>query len=420
MNKLDKAKDLKPRKKTPAEFKRECYLRHRDKYLEKDRLRRVANKDKKSAYNKEYKQKMTKRLREAKVRSIRILRLKDVFYQFIDYSKDRFDEVTVRLRSANINKFFDYLDFLRVKRSSYCNKYWKEHGKFPKEEDDPVIRELKAIKYVFEIDRDFITRYVTYVNKDAVNRKTNQPLGQSEKEVRLTAFRAFLRFCQKKGYITTEIDKFVIIPKREVKVLKRALTIEEAERLLEAPDTNTTLGIRNRALLELAYSGLRADELLSLKPEHVDTVDNRIMILDSKGDKDRVAPMTEECIYWMKRWFTRRKELIGGHEDPGYIFITQERHPLLRQNFSRLIKKYAAKAGILFDLSPHDLRRATATHLVKNGAPIRQIQALLGHSTLQVTAKYLRFTDDEIKEEYLKSHPSNRRALHYGQHSDER
>ena len=116
----------------------------------------------------------------------------------------------------------------------------------------------------------------------------------------------------------------------------------------------------------------------------------------------------------MKRWLPRRKEFIGTGEDPKNVFITQGRMPLLRVNFARWLKRYAKKAGVFLDISPHDLRRTTATHLAKKGAPIRQIQALLGHSSLQVTTKYLRLTDEEIKAEYLKTHPRNKRRLHYG------
>ena len=414
MNKLNTAEDPKPKKKTDAELKRECYLRHKDTYLEKARLWREANREKKLAYMKDYKQKIRKRLRGANVKSIRSLRLKDVFCQFAEYSKDRYDEVTVRLRITNMKRFFDYLELTKDERKKICYKFWKEEGRFPTEEEAPDIKGLKNIKYVFELERDFIIRYIRYVNSAEMSNRTGLLLSQPEKESRLSAFKTFLRFCHKKGFIAEDLSRFVIVPQREKKVLKRVLTVEEMERLFDAPDTNETLGIRNRAILELAYSGLRADELLSLKLENADAADNRIMILNSKGDKDRVVPMTEECIYWMKRWLARRQEFVKDNEDPGYVFITQTRNPVLNVNLSRWLKVYAKDAGIPLDISPHDLRRTTATHLAKNGAPIRQIQALLGHSSLQVTTKYLRLADDEIKEEYIKSHPSNRRSLHYG------
>lgn len=390
-------------------------------YYKKNKMRIIKNvsdwskehKDKKRLYQQKYKDKVVKRQNENRSRADRKFRLVDLFTEFVEYTGDRYQKVTVRLRSANMRRFFDYLDYLEEERKRYRSKYFKEHGALPGE-DDPGLRGFKKVKYVYEVDRDVITRYVSYVNTEAISRRTGIALTQSEKEQRLTALRAFLKFCQKKGYINEDLARFVIFPKREKGVLKRVLTVEEMERLLDAPDTNTAIGIRVRALLELSYSGLRADEMLSLKVENVDVVDNRVMVLNGKGDKDRVVPMTQECLYWMKRWLARRKEFIGDKNDPGYVFITNGMRPVLRANFARWLRRYAKEAGILLDISPHDLRRTTATHLAKNGAPIRQIQALLGHASLKVTTRYLRLTDEEIKEEYVRSHPSNRRSLHYG------
>jgi len=192
------------------------------------------------------------------------------------------------------------------------------------------------------------------------------------------------------------------------------MTVAEMESFLDAPDVNTAAGIRNRALLELSYSGMRAEEMLTLKLEHVDIVANSVTIYDGKGSKDRVVPMTNEAIYWVKRWLSRRGAYLGGGEDPGYLFVTKGKKHLHKRAFGRLVKFYVKKAKIELDVSPHDLRRITATHLVENGAPIRQIQALLGHTSLKVTSKYLRLSDEKIKAEHKKSHPANRRELHYG------
>ena len=186
------------------------------------------------------------------------------------------------------------------------------------------------------------------------------------------------------------------------------------EKFLEAPDEKNTVGIRDRALLEISYSGFRANEMLTLKIGHVDLVTNAVTILNAKGDKDRVVPMTNEAIYWIRRWLNRRNEFIDNRQNPEYLFITKGTKRIIRRNFSSLIKKYAKRANIPIDISPHDLRRTTATHLVENGAPIRLIQALLGHATLKVTTKYLRLSDEKIKKEHKQTHPSNRRSLYYG------
>lgn len=417
-NRLSHVKDRRRGSKSRARYHKGYYEKNKDKVLKKVYEWGKANKDKRHLYQKRYREKLKKKRRDIKTQINRKYRLMDVFSQYIEYCKDRYQKDTIRLRTLNMRRFFDYLDHLDEERKSYSSKYYKEHGVSPKEEEDAVLSSLKRIKYVYELERDFITRYVAYVNTEEISRRTNLPLNYSEKRTRLEAFRSFLRFCQRKGYIKRDLTRFVISPKLEKKVLKRALTVEEMERILGMPDVNTTLGMRNRAFLELSYSGLRADEMLSLKLGQLDVVDNRIMILNGKGDKDRVVPMTQECLYWMKRWLARRKEFIGRHKDPEYVFITQKRNPILRCNFAHWLKGYAKRAGVFLEITPHDLRRTTATHLAKNGAPIRQIQALLGHSSLRVTTRYLRLTDEEIKAEYIRSHPSNRRALHYGQPRD--
>jgi integrase/recombinase XerD len=148
--------------------------------------------------------------------------------------------------------------------------------------------------------------------------------------------------------------------------------------------------------------------------EHVDVTANSVTILDGKGNKDRVVPMTSEAIYWIKRWRSRRQQLIENADDPGWLFITKGKVPITRRVFSTMLKGFAKKANIPLDVSPHDLRRTTATHLVENGAPIRQVQSLLGHSSLKVTTKYLRLSDEKIREEYAATHPANKRRLHYG------
>ena len=166
--------------------------------------------------------------------------------------------------------------------------------KKPLEERDlSWMKDYRRIQYAEELDRDFITRYVAFVNHDEINAKTRLPLTQSEKETRLYPLKAFLRYCQRKGYLTKYLRRFVYITPREKKVLKRVLTVEEMERLLEAPDTKSDIGIRDRALLETSYSGLRAEEMLTLKLEHVDVVTNAITIYEGKGDKDRVTILPE-------------------------------------------------------------------------------------------------------------------------------
>ncbi len=339
-------------------------------------------------------------------------KIERITHEFLEYCKDRYKPETIRHYGVNLQCFLDFIQSHTTRCPEYHARWYQEKRKPPHEQDFSWTKDFIRIQYVEDIDRDFISKYVAFVNHDAKNKRTNAGLSQSEKESRLYPLKTFLRFCQRKGYHKDDLTKFIYVPGREKKVLSRILTVDEMERLLDAPDTNKTLGIRNRALLELSYSGFRAEELLTLKLGHVDVVTNAVTILDGKGNKDRVVPMTNEAIYWIKRWLSRRPQFVGD-SDTEYLFVTSGKKAIHHRAFSKLLKNLTKRAGILIHISPHDLRRTTATHLAERGAPIRQIQALLGHATLKVTTKYLRLSEETIKQEYGKSHPANRRDIHY-------
>jgi integrase/recombinase XerD len=313
---------------------------------------------------------------------------------------------------VNINRFYEFIKSHTTRCPEYHAKWHQENKKPEQERDFSWTKDYIRIQYVQDIDRDYISKYVAYVNHDAINERTNERLTQSQKESRLYPLKTFLRFCLRKGYHKDDLTRYIYVPSREKKVLSRILTVEEMERLLDAPNTDKDWGIRDRAILELAYSGLRVEELLNLKLSQVDVVTNTVTILEGKGGKDRVVPMTTEALYWMKRWLSRRQQFVKA--DSEYIFITKHGiKPIHKRAYLKFLVRITKKAGILLHVSAHDLRRTTATHLAERGAPIRQIQALLGHSTLKVTTKYLRLSEEKIKQEYWKSHPANRRSIHY-------
>lgn len=359
------------------DYRRKWYEKNRDKVLKNVSIWSKQNKDKRLLYQKRYIEKLKRKKLDNRQKINRIIE------EFIQYSNERYKKDTIRQYKMNMERFL----------------IWTNNS--------------QKIHLMADIDRDLITNYVSFANHDEINPK-GMKLTQPEKEARLYPLKTFLLYCQKKGYIKNDLRKFIIVPQREKKILKRVMTIYEMEKFLEAPNINTTYGIRDRALLELSYSGFRAEEMLSLKIGQLDLIQNSVTIYNGKGDKDRVVPMTNEAIYWIKRWLNRRNDFIKDGTDPDYLFITTGKKPILRRTFSKLVKNYAKKANISLDISPHDLRRTTATHLAENGAPIRLIQALLGHATLKVTTKYLRLSDEKIKREYKQTHPSNRRALYYG------
>jgi integrase/recombinase XerD len=390
------------------DYHKKYYQEHKEYWKAKSAEWVKNNPERRKQILKRYSEKLTRRRKRKNMKS----KIERVIQEFLDYCKQRYDKETARHYRNNLNRFHNYIVSHQTRCSEYHSLHYQEMQKPENERDFNWVKEYQRIQYAEQIDRDFITRYVGYVNHDEINPSTKRPLNQSEKESRLYPMKAFLWFCLRKGYLSKDLRKFIIVPPRERKTLKRVLTQDEMARYLDVPDIGEPLGIRDKAILELSYSGLRSEEILGLKLKHLDVVTNTVTILDGKGNKDRVVPMTSEAVYWMKCWLDKRPQFAG--KDSEYIFISKRAKPINRRNFATMVKKYAKKAGIDLEVSPHDLRRTTATHLVENGAPIRLVQALLGHATLKVTTKYLRLSDERIKKEHKDTHPSNRRSLYYG------
>ncbi len=313
----------------------------------------------------------------------RTARLKTVLAEFLAYSRMRMAAGTQRQHLRHLQYFQDWL------------------ARRPKGQ---------RVHNIDDVTMEVLTEYQRWLNTHATQ-ADGTPLSQSEKEARLYTLKAFLHFCHRKGFLPQDLRPFLLVPRREHKVPKRLLTAEEMAQLLEAPSETTTVGIRDRAMLELAYSGLRSAELLTLKIAEVQLEENRVFIRQAKGQKDRVAPMTSAARYWIGRWVRRRREFYKDI-DPETCFISKHARPLTQRHFAVTLQRHARRAQLPMAVAPHDLRRITATHLAERGAPMRFIQALLGHTSLKVTTRYLRLTDASIKREYTRSHPSNRRDHH--------
>jgi integrase/recombinase XerD len=188
--------------------------------------------------------------------------------------------------------------------------------------------------------------------------------------------------------------------------LPKSLSEEQVERLLEAPKTDTTLGLRDRAMLETLYAtGLRVSELVGLKLTQVG-FDTGVVRVLGKGSKERLVPLGEEAIHWLRRYLdSARKELLGPAKID-VVFVTARRTALTRQAFWQLVKRYAPKAGIpRTTLSPHTLRHAFATHLLNHGADLRVVQLLLGHSDITTTTIYTHVARERLKQLHARHHP---------------
>jgi integrase/recombinase XerD len=222
----------------------------------------------------------------------------------------------------------------------------------------------------------------------------------------VSAVRGFFRFLLLDGHVTTDPTADLMAPQGGQK-LPRFLTQEEMERLLEAPDTTSPEGVRDRALIEVLYAtGLRVTELVTLTTASVD-IDGGILFCMGKGSKQRRVPIGRSAVEWLQRYQSARRALLAGHEAQR-LFVGYLGRPLTRQNVWATLKRYAAQARIR-GVSPHVLRHSFATHLLEHGADTRSVQAMLGHSDLATTQLYTHVTGDRLRSVYERHHPRAKR-----------
>jgi len=220
----------------------------------------------------------------------------------------------------------------------------------------------------------------------------------------LSAYRQFYRWLVREGKINSDPVALIESPKTG-RGLPKALTEEEIESLLAAPDTGTKLGMRDRAMLELMYAtGLRVSELVSLELSNLNLNQGIIRVI-GKGQKERLVPIGDEAYECLKVYLSgARPELLKGAQT-SKVFVTTRKAGMTRQAFWYMVKRYAAQCEISKKLSPHMLRHSFATHLLNHGADLRVVQLLLGHSDLSTTQIYTHIAREGLKRMHETHHP---------------
>ena len=220
----------------------------------------------------------------------------------------------------------------------------------------------------------------------------------------LSCLRRFYQFAVREGLQSQDPTQRIDAPKLG-RSLPEALTENDVESLLAAPQVEDILGLRDRAMLEVLYAtGLRVSELVNLKLGEVNTRQG-VLRTQGKGGKVRLVPLGEEALDWLARYLAEaRPELLKGQQCDA-VFVTRRGGPLTRQAFWYLIKRHAQQAGISKHLSPHTLRHSFATHLLNHGADLRVVQMLLGHSDLSTTQIYTHVANARLKELHADHHP---------------
>jgi integrase/recombinase XerD len=220
----------------------------------------------------------------------------------------------------------------------------------------------------------------------------------------LSALRRFYRFLVRDGQRKDDPSARLTSPKLP-RGLPKHMEQAQVEDLLNAPDTESPLGLRDRAMLELMYaSGLRVSELVNLKRHQLSLEQNLVQLI-GKGGKERLVPMGEIAEQWLRDYLAQARPQLALGRESDFLFVTQRGGPMTRHNFWQLIQRYALKAGIRQHLSPHTLRHAFATHLLDHGADLRVVQTLLGHADLSTTQIYTHVTRTRLRELHARHHP---------------
>lgn len=257
---------------------------------------------------------------------------------------------------------------------------------------------------VSEIDPEMIRKWRLWLNRLGTN--VNDELQKTTQNYHLIALRSFLKFCAKRGIDALPADKIELARTKRTQVT--FLTDEEMARLLEEPNTATEPGLRDRAILELLYSsGLRVSELVGLNKDNIN-LKRREFMVRGKGQKDRPIFISAGAAEWIQKYLDRR----GDNSPPLFVRVggtkkadTSGDHlRLTARSVQRMVARYALNAGITKHVSPHTLRHSFATDLLMNGADLRSVQAMLGHSNIATTQIYTHITDPHLKSVHEKFH----------------
>lgn len=220
----------------------------------------------------------------------------------------------------------------------------------------------------------------------------------------LSTLRRFYRFLYREKKITTDPTLQIQKPKIP-KSLPKSLSEDEVENLLEAPDLNFDIGIRDKAMIELLYAcGLRVSELVNIQLTELN-LDDGVIRVTGKGDKTRLVPMGEDAMDYIQKYLLSAREAILKNKKSKYLFVTHHGKSMTRQTFWHSLKKYALIANIKQSISPHILRHAFATHLINHGADLRVVQMLLGHSDISTTQIYTHVARERLKTIHKTHHP---------------
>ncbi len=281
----------------------------------------------------------------------------------------------------HIEKFLRYLE---IERNA------SEHTILNYRHDLEEFRSFLKDIDVASIDYLFVRKYLAHLKeKNLTVRSVSR---------KLSSLRSLFKFLIKEGYIKINPTDSIVSPKQE-KLLPKFLTEEDMVRLIEAPDTATVKGLRDRAMLETLYStGMRISELVAMREDDVDFIGSTVKVF-GKGKKERMLPIGDRALRAIRSYIEKR-----GVQNR-MIFLNKNKKPLGARGIRKVINAYIIKISLKVHVSPHTMRHSFATHLLNRGADLRSVQELLGHVNLSTTQIYTHLTTDKLKSVYEKAHP---------------
>jgi len=260
------------------------------------------------------------------------------------------------------------------------------------------VRKYLEQKHIYEVNGitvEELNAYILYL-------KENQ-FAAATISRNIASLKAFFSFLTREGMVQEDISVSLKSPKIEKK-MPGIMAMEDVVRLLEQPKADNPKGIRDKAMLELLYAtGIRVTEIINLKVTDVNLQMGFIVCRD--GNKERIIPFGKEAKHALLCYFDGARDALVENKESDTLFVNCSGQSMSRQGFWKLIKFYAKKAGIEDDITPHTLRHSFAAHLVENGADLRSVQEMLGHSDISTTQIYANLSHNRIREVYAKAHP---------------
>jgi integrase/recombinase XerD len=286
----------------------------------------------------------------------------------------------------------------------FCDNLWLEDG-LSRNTLDSYRRDLNKFAAWLEKQRDASILQTTHADiQGYLAHQYAQKARPSSTGRAISSLKRLFRYLLRQGKINTDPTLQIDTPKLP-RNLPKSLTESDVELLLNVPDVQTPLGMRDRTMFEVLYAtGLRVSELVTLRITQV-SMDMGVVRVMGKGSKERLVPLGEEALDWLRRYLADGRGVLLGRQMSDALFVTARGEGMTRQMFWYLIKKHAKQGGLNKPLSPHTLRHAFATHLLNHGADLRVVQMLLGHSDIVTTQIYTHVARERLKQLHAKHHP---------------